>query len=164
MLFLKIYCNTAFKLSSTWKRINGLSAYNYQKLKTVCIWKIKTRLVCVQYYWKGPCLCISSQKEFKNTPKIHSEHTRGASPAWQEAAIPRAEEEKVCLLSALRNSCCSWPSGLDQRGLLCLVLISNNEHSAPALPFIFAAKQTAGTHQPVPIGIHRRLYKWLWGC
>lgn len=80
--------------------------------------------------------------------------------------FPRGEEEKVCLLSVHRNSCCSWPSGLDQRGLLCLVLISNDEHSAPALPFIFAAKQTAGTlnTQTALIGIHRCLYKWLWGC
>lgn len=86
----------------------------------------------------------------------------GSSSCLAGGCRPLGEEEKVRLLSARCNSCCGWPSGLDQRGLLCLVLISSDEHSAPVLPFIFPAKQTAGTY-PALVGIHSRLYKWLWG-
>lgn len=99
--------------------------------------------VCAKVLLKKDHACFfPPRRNLENTPQIHSVmrflNTRveqllpgGRLPS------PWDEEEKVRLLSALRNSCCGWPSGLDQRGLPCLVLISNDEHSAPALPFIW---------------------------
>lgn len=100
--------------------------------------------VCVpKYSWKKDHSCFFlPRRNLENTPQIHSvmrflnKRVEQLLPGGRLPS-PWDEEEKVRLLSALRNSCCGWPSGLDQRGLLCLVLISNDEHSAPALPFIW---------------------------
>lgn len=156
-------CFFSFQISAIMLTIDVINSLMDLQGYSVCV------CVCQSTLEKGTFLLLSSQEEFRKYPPNPlcyeiSEHTRRAAPAWREAAVPLGRRRKGsppvgAPQQLLRLTFGPW----SKRPALSGVNIKWWTFSSRAALYL-AAKQTAGTHQPALIGIHRRLYKWLWGC